>query len=92
MRNEKLNRFLGGSPGQVILRLAVISFVVGIIMSSIDLRPMDLIYWLEDVVRGIWNMGFDAIRRFGTYFLLGAVVVVPIWLIGRLMKIGRGEP
>ncbi|WP_321342422.1 DUF6460 domain-containing protein [Breoghania sp.] len=92
MRNEKLNRFLGGSPGQVILRLAVISFVVGIIMSSIDLRPMDLIYWVEDVVRGIWNMGFDAIRRFGTYFLLGAVVVVPIWLIGRLMKIGRGEP
>ncbi|WP_321338601.1 DUF6460 domain-containing protein [Breoghania sp.] len=92
MRNEKLTRFFGGSPGHVVLRLAVISFVVGIIMSSIDLYPMDLIYWIEDVVRGIWNMGFDAVRRFGSYFLLGAMVVVPIWLIGRFMKIGRGEP
>ncbi|MDJ0932932.1 DUF6460 domain-containing protein [Breoghania sp.] len=53
---------------------------------------MGLLYWIEDVVMGIWSMGFDAVRRLGSYFLLGAVIVVTLWLIERLLKIGRGEP
>ena len=92
MRPDTLHRFFGGSPAHVILRLVVISFVVGIVLSAIDLDLMGLVYWIEDVVRGIWNMGFDAVRRLGGYFLMGAVIVVPLWAISRLLKIGRGEP
>jgi len=32
----------------------------------------------------IWEIGFDAINRPWRYFLLGAVVVIPIWLLSRL--------
>ena len=92
MRRDTLHRFFGGSPGHVVLRLVVISFVVGIILSAIDLDLMGLVYWIEDVVMGIWNMGFEAVRRLGSYFVMGAVIVVPLWVISRLLKIGRGEP
>ena len=35
------------------------------------------------MVQSIWNMGFDAVRWLWRYFLLGAVIVIPIWLIVR---------
>jgi hypothetical protein len=36
-------------------------------------------------------MGFDAIRWLWRYFLLGAVIVVPIWLIMRMANAPRGR-
>jgi hypothetical protein len=47
------------------------------------------------------NMGFEALRWLWRDFLLGAAIVIPIWLITRLlkvllamvpMKVGRGSP
>jgi hypothetical protein len=34
-------------------------------------------------------MGWDAVLWLWRYFLLGAVIVVPIWLVVRLLKAGR---
>jgi hypothetical protein len=34
-------------------------------------------------------MGFDAVVWVWRYFLLGAVIVVPIWLLLRLARSGR---
>jgi hypothetical protein len=36
-------------------------------------------------------MGFDAVRWLWRYLLLGAAVVVPIWLVVRLLRVGRGR-
>ena len=36
-------------------------------------------------------MGFDAMRWLWRYFLLGAVIVMPIWLIVRLVSAPRGS-
>ncbi|AXS39646.1 DUF6460 domain-containing protein [Breoghania sp. L-A4] len=91
MRQDTLYRFFGGSPGRVLLRLVFISFVVGIILSAIDLNPLELINWARDIVVRIWNMGFEAIERVGGYFLLGAIIVFPLWLLSRFLKMGRGE-
>jgi hypothetical protein len=38
----------------------------------------------------LWNMGFDAVRWLWQYFLLGAVIVLPIWLLVRLARAPRG--
>ena len=32
----------------------------------------------------LWDLGFDAINWLWRYFLLGAVIVMPIWLVSRL--------
>jgi hypothetical protein len=34
-------------------------------------------------------LGFDSIEWIFRYFLLGAVIVFPIWLVVRLLKVGR---
>lgn len=85
-----LQRFMGGSPGQVLLRLIVISLIVGIVLSALGISPYDIINQARALVLRVWNMGFGAIDWIWRYFLLGAVIVVPIWLIVRLLKLGRG--
>ncbi len=89
MQNNSIQRFFGGSPGRVLLQLVFLSFVVGILLSALNLHPLDLIDGAIDFVRRLWNMGFDALGRMGHYLLLGAVVVVPVWVIMRLFNMGR---
>jgi hypothetical protein len=82
--------FLGGSPVSVIVRLILLSVLVGVILSALGLDPWNIFQSIERLIRSIWNMGFDAVLWLWRYFLLGAVIVVPIWLIVRLAKGGRG--
>jgi hypothetical protein len=89
MANDAVNRFFGGSPLSVLLRLILLSILVGVILSVIGLDPFDIWRSLERLVRSIWNMGWEAIDWLLRYFLLGAVIVVPIWLVVRLAKRGR---
>ncbi|MBO6758367.1 MAG: integrase [Roseibium sp.] len=89
MPAPSLSRLMGGSPGQVVLRLVFLSFVVGVILSALDLNPLDLIDLARTFVVRLWNMGFDALGSIGRYFLLGAAVVLPIWLVLRFIQFAR---
>jgi hypothetical protein len=92
MPNDTMTRFLGGTPLGVLARLVLLSVLVGVILSAIGLDPTDILRSLERLVRTIWDMGFDAVRWAWRYFLLGAVVVVPIWFIVRLTRTPRAPP
>ena len=81
-----VQRFFGGPPAAVIIRLVLLSILVGVILAAIGLDPMDLIDSIRRLVLHVWNMGFDAVRWLWRYFLLGAVIVVPIWLLVRLTR------
>ncbi len=84
-----LTRFLGDTPFRVVVKLAVISFVVGVIMTALDLTVFDFFDGLREFIVRVWNMGFAAIERFAGYFVLGAAIVVPAFLIIRLLKFRR---
>ena len=81
-----LNRFLGGSPGGVFLRLLFVSLIVGAFLMWLDIRPWDVFLGLKQLVDRIWGLGFDAIRVVADYILAGAAIVVPVWLVLRLMN------
>jgi Family of unknown function (DUF6460) len=81
-----LNRFLGGSPGGVFLRLLFVSLIVGAFLMWLDIRPWDIFRGLKELVDRIWALGFDAIREIADYVLAGAAIVVPVWLVLRLMN------
>ena len=81
----------GRYPLGVLVRLILVSILVGVILSALGLDPFDIIHSVERLIRSIWNMGFDAIRWLWRYFLLGAVIVVPIWLIMRMANAPRGR-
>ena len=85
-----LARFLGGSPFSVFMRLLVMSLVVGALLIWLDIHPYMIFHALERFVQRIWYMGFDAIREIASYIIAGAVIVVPIWLLLRLMNM-RGR-
>jgi hypothetical protein len=89
MANDAVNRFFGGSPLSVLVRLILLSILVGVILSAIGLDPFDIWRSIDRLFRSIWNMGWDAIDWAWRYFLLGAVIVVPIWILVRLAKRGR---
>ncbi len=87
--NDGLSRFLGGSPLTVALRLVLLSVLVGIVLAAIGFDPWNIVASIRRLFEWIWNLGFDAINSLWRYFLLGAVIVVPIWLISRLFGAQR---
>ncbi|MEO8667051.1 MAG: DUF6460 domain-containing protein [Bauldia sp.] len=89
MDGNTITRFFGGSPAGVLIRLIAISFVVGVVLSALGLSPIDIVEGLRDLVWRIYSLGFDSVEWIVRYFLLGAVIVFPIWLISRLLKVGR---
>jgi Family of unknown function (DUF6460) len=91
MANDSMTRIFGGSPLAVLGRLVLVSILVGVILSALGLDPFDIIRSVERLIRSIWNLGFDAFHWLWRYFLLGAAIVIPIWLIMRLVNAPRGK-
>jgi len=79
------NRLLGGNPVAVIVRLVVLSIVVGVVLSALNIRPDQLLDHVRRLIQRIYDLGFGVFETAFGYFLIGAVVVVPIWLIARLL-------
>ena len=88
---SRVNRFFGGSPLSVIFRLALLSILIGVVLQALGLDPWNIIDSLRRLVLNVWDMGFDAVRWLWQYLLLGAAVVVPIWLVMRLLGAARGR-
>lgn len=91
MNESYVARFLGGPPLSVIFRLVLLSILVGVILEALGLDPWNILETLRTLVLRIWDMGFDAVRWLWQYFLLGAVIVLPIWFLVRLAKVPRGR-
>jgi hypothetical protein len=91
MANDTASRIFGGSPLAVLARLVLVSVLVGVILSALGLDPFDIVHSIERLIRSIWEMGFDAFRWLWRYFLLGAVIVVPLWIFIRIVNAPRGR-
>ena len=89
-RQAQVQRFFGGPPLAVIGRLVLLSILVGVILAAIGLDPWNIVESVRRLIVQIWTMGFDVVRWLWRYFLLGAVIVVPIWFLVRLAKAPRG--
>ncbi len=84
--------FLGGSPLGVFIRLFLLSIVVGVVLSALGVTPDNFFYQINLLLRRIYDLGFGVFEWFLGYLILGAMVVVPIWLIARLIKtLGRSK-
>jgi len=88
---EGLNRFLGGSPLAVLAKLILLSILIGVVLNALGLDPRDIFQSLRRFIQNIWDMGWGAIVWLWQYFLLGAVIVIPIWLIMRLLNAPKGR-
>ncbi|MBR0894178.1 hypothetical protein JQ616_04385 [Bradyrhizobium tropiciagri] len=90
-QSDGLYRFLGGSPLSVAFRLILLSILVGVVLAAIGLDPWNILTSIRRLFQSLWDLGFDAISWAWRYFLLGAVIVIPIWLLSRLFGAPRGR-
>jgi hypothetical protein len=79
------HRFFGGPPLAVLVRLLFVSLVVGAILMWLDIQPLDVVQGFVRAAEHLWAMGFEAFGQAGRYILAGAVIVVPIWFVMRLL-------
>ncbi|HTO80416.1 MAG TPA: DUF6460 domain-containing protein [Methylocystis sp.] len=81
-----LEAFLGGSPAAVALKLFLMSLVVGALMMWLEIRPADILVGVVNFLRRIYALGFGAVRELIEYVLAGAAIVLPVWLLLRVLN------
>ncbi|WP_193177247.1 DUF6460 domain-containing protein [Oricola nitratireducens] len=86
----QVNRLLGDSVGRTIVKLVVVSILVGMVMNVFGLYPLDIFYAFRDFIVNLWEKGWAALGRFGDWLILGGMVVVPVFIILRLLNYRRG--
>src|SRR5690606_13409811 len=84
-----VNGFLGDTPVRVIVKLLILSVAVGFLMSIFGLYPHDILIAARDFIIDLWNTGFKTLGRLGDYLLLGAAIVVPVFIVIRLLSYRR---
>jgi hypothetical protein len=89
--DDGVARFLGGSPLTVAFRLVLLSILVGVVLAAIGFDPWNIVNSIRLLIQRIWDLGFDAINGLWRYFLLGAVIVFPVWLLSRIFGAPRGR-
>src|SRR5258708_24776082 len=89
--NDGLYRFLGGTPLAVAFRLILLSILVGVVFAAIGFEPWNILHSIRMLFQRLWDLGFDAVNWLWRYFLLGAVIVIPIWLLSRVFGTPRGR-
>jgi hypothetical protein len=89
--NDGLTRFLGGSPLAVAFRLILLSILVGVVLAAIGFDPWNILKSIKALFQWIRDLGWDTLNWLWRYFLLGAVIVIPVWLLSRMFGAPRGR-
>lgn len=74
-----------------LVKLAVISFVVGWLLVQFDITPEAIFDNFGESVRKIYDWARGAIEWSAGYIVIGAVIVIPIWLIAVLLNALKGR-
>lgn len=75
--------------GGTILKLVIWSFIVGFVMYSLEWSPGDIAGWIAGTVAEIWSWFSGSGLE---YVLLGATIVVPVFLFSRFRDRIRNRP
>lgn len=77
------------SVASSVVKIAVASLVVGLALSLFDIQPQDLMRNLGDTVVEIFDLMVAMLEWSVKYILIGAIVVVPIWLVRVAIRMTR---
>ncbi|WP_419796716.1 MAG: DUF6460 domain-containing protein [Terasakiella sp.] len=74
--------------GKTVLKLAVVSLIVGLAMSWFDITPQSILENFGETVTKAYATLTGWLRWMVPYILLGATIVIPIWAILALLRLG----
>ena len=79
------------SVGGTIIKIVVASLLVGLLLSFFDTKPQELLGLLGDTAKSIFEWLAGMLEGSIEYILLGAAVVIPIWLILKAWDMLKGR-
>jgi hypothetical protein len=86
-----MERFFGGSPALIALKLLIASLIIGVVLSFFGFNPNDLYHALIRLGDWISSLGLDAVQSVARYIILGALIVIPLWLVARFFSLFGSE-
>jgi hypothetical protein len=87
-----MDRIFGGPILATLMKLAGLSLLVGIVFAAFGIDPLDLWRNFGSTIREAWTLAFDAVNWSWPYAALGAIVVLPLWILYRLLSAISGKP
>jgi len=79
-----MEKFFGGPLVPTLVRLALLSLIVGLLLTVFGIHPADLWRDFLATVDRVWSLGFEFLHWSVRYLVLGAIIVVPVWLAIRV--------
>lgn len=74
-----------------VLKLIVVSLLIGMVLAFFDAKPEELLASLGETVQSIFRVLVSLVEWMVPYILLGAVVVIPIWVIMLVWRMVRDK-
>jgi len=74
-----------------VIRLALASLAVGLVLAALGVTPVDVLESATGLAKGAWEATSGVLGWAGSYVVLGALVVLPLWLIAYLWGRFKGE-
>ncbi|MBL4601220.1 MAG: hypothetical protein JKY84_00600 [Emcibacteraceae bacterium] len=75
------------TTSSLIWKLVIASLCVGLVLSFFNIDPVELINDVPETFGKILGVILDIVDWAGKYILLGAIIVIPIWLIFNIRTI-----
>lgn len=75
-----------------VVKLIIASLCVGLVLAYFDTDPLDLLYLARDQITAMLGDATGWAQWAIKYIFIGAVVVVPVWLLHYLWRAARGKP
>jgi Na+-driven multidrug efflux pump len=76
---------------KTILKLALVSLLVGMALSFLEITPEDIFANFGDTILAIFHKAEQLVEWSAGYIVIGAVIVVPLWLIVTLVNVLSGR-
>jgi len=80
-----MDKIFGGAIVPTLFKLAFLSFIVGLVFAMFGINPMDLWREFGATIERAWTLVFDAVTWGFQYAVVGAIVVLPIWIVYRVV-------
>ncbi len=71
------------------VKLLIACLIVGVILSWLDVEPSGILDWMFGAAETAARMTADFIGWAGSYIILGACLVLPVWGVMTLMRVLR---
>tara|TARA_E500000331_G_scaffold265053_1_gene256242 strand:- start:590 stop:841 length:252 start_codon:yes stop_codon:yes gene_type:complete len=69
-----------------IVKLIIACLLVGLVLSTLDVDPRNILAIGQAVIEWLIEVGGEFFARALTYILIGAIVVIPIWVVMYLLR------